>query len=135
MENKCDSVTRDEDVVSPLLQQTLSSWRFLLFFILAPLMWVVFIGEAGIVRAVIALLCGLAGFGCWRVWLDAQYLAVINQENNEQAGVALFFIWRRERLQRLTLSERRQGALKQFRKALGLIALLWAVWLIALLFY
>ena len=135
MENKCDSVTCDDDVSSHLLQHTLASWRFLLLFILAPLMWVVFVGQAGVFRAVIALLCGLACFGCWRVWLDAHYLAVINQENNEQAGVALFFIWRRERLQRLTLDERRQGALKQFRKALGLIALLWAVWLIALLFY
>ncbi|MDN8598695.1 hypothetical protein Q0A17_04560 [Citrobacter sp. S2-9] len=135
MENKCDSVTCGDDVASHLLQQTLASWRFLLLFILAPLMWVVFVGQAGIFRAVIALLCGFAFFGCWRVWLDAHYLAVINQENNEQAGTALFFIWRRERLQRLTLSERRQGALKQFRRAMGLIALLWVVWLIALLFY
>lgn len=135
MENKCDSVTSGDELSSRLLQHTLSSWRFLLLFILPPLMWVVFVGQAGIVRAVIALLCGLAFFGCWRVWLDAHYLAVIDQENNEQAGTALFFIWRRERLQSLTLNERRQGALKQFRIALGLIALLWAVWLIALLFY
>ncbi|EBX7706062.1 hypothetical protein E1395_08670 [Salmonella enterica subsp. enterica serovar Moero] len=92
----------------------------------------IFISPPGALRVVIALLCGTACFGCWRIWLDKRYFVLITQENNQQAGEGLFIIWRRERVRTLTLSERQQGALKQFRRTLVTIVVLWGIWLFAL---
>ncbi|ENU5611371.1 hypothetical protein ACE32K_004933, partial [Salmonella enterica subsp. enterica serovar Rissen] len=68
----------------------------------------------------------------WRIWLDKRYFVLITHENNQQAGEGLFIIWRRERVRTLTLSERQQGALKQFRRTLVTIVALWGIWLFAL---
>ncbi len=129
---KSDSVTNGDILQRELLSQTLASWRFFLLFTLLPGVWVIFISPPGALRVVIALLCGTACFGCWRIWLDKRYFVLITQENNQQAGEGLFIIWRRERVRTLTLSERQQGALKQFRRTLVTIVALWGIWLFAL---
>ncbi|MEB2755704.1 hypothetical protein [Citrobacter freundii] len=115
-----------------LLRHTLASWRFILLFSLAPMVWVLFAAPPGILRAIIALLCAIVWFGCWRLWLDERYFSLITAHNNVQAGDALCFIWRRERLKTLTLADRQSGALQQCRYTLRLVIVLWAVWLVLL---
>ncbi|MFD1802668.1 hypothetical protein ACFSFZ_10770 [Mixta tenebrionis] len=76
---------------------------------------------------------------CWLLWRHyrrylsasgrAGYLALLNAENNQQAGAALAFIWGRRRLQALSLQQRHQGALRQLRRMLFLTAALWLFWL------
>lgn len=134
MENKSDSVTQESTLQVMLLQRTLASWRFLLLFVLPPMSWIIVTAQSGVLSALIALLCGAVCFGCWRLWLDAHYFALISEENNNDAGNALFFIWRKERLQTLTLVARQQGALKQLRYTMCFTALLWVLWLMILLY-
>ncbi|EIQ75805.1 MULTISPECIES: hypothetical protein [Citrobacter] len=129
MATESDGVTNNEALQHGLLRHTLASWRFILLFSLPPMAWVLFVAPSGVLRAVIALLCAVVWFGCWRLWLDERYFSLINTQNNEQAGSALCFIWRRERLKTLTLVERQSGALQQCRKTLFLVVVLWAVWL------
>lgn len=132
MATESDNVTEDEALQSGLLRHTLASWRFILLFSLPPMAWVLFAAPPGILRAIIALLCAVVWFGCWRLWLDERYFSLVTAENNTQAGEALCFIWRRERLKTLTLVDRQAGALKQCRHTLCLVAALWAVWLVLL---
>ncbi|MBJ9293811.1 hypothetical protein GHT40_05805 [Citrobacter werkmanii] len=132
MATESDDVTESEDLQSGLLRHTLASWRFILLFSLPPLAWVLFVAPPGILRAVIALLCAIVWFGCWRLWLDERYFSLITAQNNSLAGEALCFIWRRERLTTLTLADRQSGALKQCRHTLCLVAALWAFWLVQL---
>lgn len=132
MATESDSVTEGEVLQSGLLRHTLASWRFILLFSLPPLAWVLFVAPPGILRTVIALLCAIVWFGCWRLWLDERYFSLITAQNNSQAGEALCFIWRRERLKTLTLADRQSGALKQCRHTLCLVAALWAFWLVQL---
>ena len=133
MATESDNVTNGEVLQHALLRHTLASWRFMLLFSLPPMAWVLFVASSGVPRAVMALLCAAVWFGCWRLWLDERYFSLINPQNNEQAGSALCFIWRRERLKTLTLAERQSGALKQFRHTLCMIAVLWAFWLMLLM--
>ncbi|HDT6507191.1 TPA: hypothetical protein QFV83_000466 [Klebsiella aerogenes] len=116
-----------------LLRRTLASARYLVFFAVPPVLWAVFVAPPGALRAVITLLSGLVGYNCWRLDLDARYFVLVRQDNNVLAGKALFFIWRRERLRRLSFTERQHGALKQFHYALAIVAILWAIWLLALI--
>jgi len=132
MATESDNVTIEADLQHRLLQHTLASWRYLLLFTIPPLLWAIFIAPPGVMRAVIVLLCGIVFFGCWRIWLDARYFTLITQENNDQAGEALAFIWRRARLRELTFIERQHGALKQLRRTLMVVAATWAMWLPAL---
>ncbi|ENT8919006.1 hypothetical protein [Salmonella bongori] len=132
MATKSDKVTSENVLQRDLLSHTLASWRFFLLFTLPPGVWVIFISPPGSLRVVIALLSGMACLGSWRIWLDRRYFALITLENNFQAGEGLFIIWRRERVRAITLSERQQGALKQFRRTLVTIAALWGIWLFAL---
>ncbi len=115
-----------------LLRCTLASARYLLFFAVPPLLWAVFIASPGTLRTIITLLSGVVGYNCWRLDLDARYFAVIRQDNNALAGKALFFIWRRERLWGLSFTDRQYGALQQFHRTLAIVAVLWAIWLLAL---
>ncbi|CAM7855859.1 hypothetical protein H4O05_11455 [Citrobacter freundii] len=132
MATESDNVTEDEMLRHGLLRHTLASWRFILLFSLAPMVWVLFAAQPGILRAIIALLCAIVWFGCWRLWLDERYFSLITAHNNVQAGDALCFIWRRERLKTLTLAARQSGALQQCRYTLRLVIVLWAVWLVLL---
>ncbi|MBA7846942.1 hypothetical protein HV213_15625 [Klebsiella sp. RHBSTW-00484] len=134
MATESDNVTIEADLQYRLLQHTLASWRYLLLFATPPLLWAMFIAPPGVMRAVIVLLCGIVFFGCWRIWLDARYFTLITQENNDQAGEALAFIWRRARLRELTFIERQQGALKQLRRTLMAVAATWMMWILALMF-
>ncbi|POT55221.1 hypothetical protein C3432_23315 [Citrobacter amalonaticus] len=135
MENESDGVTKTSVIQSHLLMQTLKSWRFFLLFTLPPLAWVLIAAQPGIVRMAMAMIGGVIWLSCWRLWLDVQYFSVINEENNARAGAALCSIWQREKLQALTFTQRQQGALKQFRRTLYWIVLLWLSWLILLLFH
>lgn len=132
MATESDGVTNSQVLRRDLLQHTLASWRYFLLFAIPPLLWAMFAEPPGVMRAVIVLLCGIVFFGCWRIWLDARYFMLITQENNDRAGEALFFIWRRARLRELTLTERQQGALKQLRYTLVAVAATWVMWLLAL---
>lgn len=132
MATESDDVTESEDLQSGLLRHTLASWRFILLFSLPPLAWVLFVAPPGILRAVIALLCAIVWFGCWRLWLDERYFSLITAQNNTQAGEALYFIWQRERLKTLTLADRQSGALKQYRHTLCMVAVQWPFWLVQL---
>ena len=132
MATESDNVTEDEMLRHGLLRHTLASWRFILLFSLAPMVWVLFAAQPGILRAIIALLCAIVWFGCWRLWLDERYFSLITAHNNVQAGDALCFIWRRERLKTLTLAARQSGALQQCRYTLRLVIVLWAVRLVLL---
>ncbi|MBL4277298.1 hypothetical protein H8F10_05080 [Vibrio fluvialis] len=132
MENEMGSITDGEHLQMSLVLRTLSSWRFLLLFTFPPMMWVLFVASPGAFRVAVALLCGIVWFGCWRLWLDGRYFALISLENNTQAGAALNFIWRRERLTRLSLVERQQGAIKQLRRTLIVAAIMLGVWLVAI---
>jgi len=133
MEDKSDIVTNNHALQSLLVQQTLNSWRFFLLFSAPPMVWVIFAAPVDLLRVLITLLCGIVWFGCWRLWLDARYFRLINEENNHQAGEALCVIRQRDRLKTLSLSERQQGALKQCRRAMFFTGALWVVWLVALL--
>lgn len=129
MATESDDVTCESALHSGLLRHTLASWRFILFFPLPPMIWVLFVAPPGVLRAITALLCVVVWFGCWRLWLDERYFSLINAQNNGQAGDALCFIWRRERLKSLTFAERQSGALQQCRHTLCLVVVLWTVWL------
>lgn len=133
MENGRDIVTQESVLLSRLLTKTLNSWRFFLLFTLPPLAWIFFVVPSGIPCILIALMTGIIWFRCWRLWLDAQYFSLINEDNNEQAGEALCFIWQRETLRTLTLVGRRYAALKQCRHTLYWVAILWLAWLLFLL--
>lgn len=135
MEETDNSITSRNDLQSRFVEKTLNSWRFFLLFSVPPLVWVIFTTPPGVVRFVIVLLTGIVWLGCWRLWLDVQYFTLTNQENNAQVGAILFFIWRRERLQALSLVARQQGALTQCRRTLWLTGVLWVIWLIALLLH
>ncbi|KFK97689.1 MULTISPECIES: hypothetical protein [unclassified Serratia (in: enterobacteria)] len=132
MANANDEVT---DVQAALLERTLASWRFLLLMAAPPLLWVMFAASPSVLRVVIALLSGVSGYGCWRLWLDAGYLARFNAAQNQQAGAALALIWQRERLTQLSLAERQQGALQQLRRTILVTLLLWGCWLLGLALY
>lgn len=132
MENETGSITDGEHLQMSLLLRTLSSWRFLLLFTFPPMTWVLFVASPGAIRVAVALLCAIVWFGCWRLWLDGRYFALISLENNTQAGDALNFIWQRERLTRLSLVERQQGAIKKLRRTLIVAAITWGVWLVAI---
>lgn len=112
---------------------TLQSWRFFLVSVIPPLLWVIVAAPPRLFAILIAILCGSVIFGCWRLWLDVQYLRIIDSENNLQAGEALFFIWRREKLRHLTVVARQKGAIKQLRHTMWLITIGWGVWFVALL--
>lgn len=133
MEAKSDNVTQKSNLPSNLIQHTLKSWRFFLLFSVPPVLWVVFVEAPALPRLFIAVLCGMVWFGCWRLWLDTRYFTCMSEDNNALAGEALFVIWRREKLQRLTFAERQRGALKQFRRTMWLTGGLWIAWLAALL--
>ena len=135
MENRSDNITNKHLLQARLLMQTLNSWRFFLLFTFPPMAWALLLSPPGILRTMIAMMSGIVWFGCWRLWLDAQYFSLINEENNEQAGEVLCFIWQREKLLTLTLAGRRQGALKQCQRTLYWVAILWLGWLMLLLFY
>lgn len=132
MATESDSVTNNEALQRDLLRHTLASWRFILLFSIPPMVWVIFVAQSGVLRAVIALLCACVWFGCWRLWLDDRYFSLLAEQNNAQAGEALYVIWRRDRLKTLTLTERQAGALTQFRRTLYWVAALWAAWLMML---
>ncbi|MCU6173130.1 hypothetical protein [Citrobacter cronae] len=132
MAMESDNVMNGEVLQYALLRHTLASWRFMLLFSLPPMAWVLFVSPSGILRAVIALLCAVVWVGCWRLWLDERYFSLVTAENNTQAGEALCFIWRRERLKTLTLVDRQTGALKQVRHTLCMVAVQWAFWLVQL---
>lgn len=117
-----------------VLQQTLTSARYLLFFTVPPVLWAMFVAPPGTLRVIVVLLSGIIGYACWRLDLDARYFSVISPQNNMPAGQALFFIWRRERLRELSYTDRQYGALKQLRRTLALVAVLWGLWLLALFF-
>ncbi|MTH48925.1 hypothetical protein [Intestinirhabdus alba] len=129
MENRSDNVTESDDLPLRLLRQTLASWRFILLFIAPPMAWTLLTVAPGPARALIALWCGAAGFGCWRLWLDARYFALIDEQNNRRAGEALAEIWQREQLASLSLTQRQQGALRQLRRTMYATAALWLTWL------
>lgn len=133
MENKNGNVTSTASLQSLFVQQTLKSWRFLLFFSIPPVMWVIITDPTAFARVFITLMSGIIWFSCWRLWLDAHYLRLINDENNKIVGNVLFVIWGRKRLQELTYDQRQLGALIQFRRTLWLTGALWIVWLIVLL--
>lgn len=133
MAAESDGVTNNEALQRDLLRHTLASWRFILLFSVPPMVWVVFVAQSGVFRAVIALLCASVWFGCWRLWLDVRYFSLLAEQNNTQAGEALYAIWRRDRLKTLTLTERQAGALTQFRRTLYWVAALWAAWLMMLI--
>ncbi|HGY3717936.1 TPA: hypothetical protein ACNVDX_003619 [Citrobacter gillenii] len=132
MATESDSVTNNEALHRDLLRHTLASWRFILLFSAPPMVWAIVVAQSGGLRAVIALLCAIVWFGCWRLWLDARYFSLLNAQNNAQAGVALYAIWQRDRLKTLSLAERQAGALMQFRRTLYWVAALWAAWLMML---
>lgn len=132
MAAESDNVTNGHDLRCDLLQNTLASWRYYVLFAFAPLLWAMFVAPSGVMRAVITLLCGIVFLGWWRVWLDARYFTLITQENNDQAGEMLVFIWQREKLGHLTFVERQMGALKQFRRMLITTFATWLVWVLAL---
>lgn len=133
MATESDNVTQSDGIQRDLLGHTLASWRFILLFSLPPMVWVIFTAPSGISRAIVALLCAIVWFGCWRVWLDGRYFSLINAQNNELAGEVLGVIWRHERLKTLTLAERQSGALKQCRQTFYMVAILWAFWLMLLI--
>ncbi|MCG7803881.1 hypothetical protein ACPUEX_22145 [Enterobacter vonholyi] len=132
MENETGSITDGEHLQMSLLLRTLSSWRFLLLSTFPPMTWVVFVASPGTIRVAVALLCAIVWFGCWRLWLDGRYFALLSLENNTQTGDALNFIWQRERLTRLSLVERQQGAIKRLRRTLIMAAITWGIWLVAI---
>ncbi|QLW74551.1 hypothetical protein HV139_10800 [Citrobacter freundii] len=132
MATESDGVTNDEALHRDLLRHTLESWRFILLFSIPPMVWAIVVAPSGGLRAVIALLCAIVWFGCWRLWLDARYFSLLNVQNNVQAGEALFAIWQRDKLRTLSLTERQAGALAQFRRTLYWVAALWAAWLMML---
>lgn len=131
-ENTGDVVTSETKQMQFLLL-TLQSWRFFLVSVIPPMLWVIIAAPPRLFAILIAFLCGSVIFGCWRLWLDAQYLRIIESANNLQAGEALFFIWRREKLRHLTVVDRQKGAIKQLWHTMWLIAFVWGVWFVALL--
>lgn len=133
MANEHHEVTKECALQAALLERTLESWRFLLLMAVPPLLWTIFAASPGALRAVIALLSGASAYGCWRLWLDAGYFVRFNEADNQRAGEALALIWRRETLARLSFTERQQGAVRQLRRTILIIALLWGLWLLALI--
>jgi hypothetical protein len=135
MANEHDEVTKESALQAALLERTLESWRFLLLMAAPPLLWTIFAASPGALRVMIALLSAASGYGCWRLWLDVGYLARFSEAQNQRAGEALAFIWQREKLTRLSFTERQQGAVRQLRYTIIITALLWALWLLALTLY
>lgn len=78
------------------------------------MVWAIVVAPSGVLRAVIALLCAIVWFGCWRLWLDARYFSLLNVQNNVQAGEALYVIWQRDKLRTLSLTERRAEHWRSF---------------------
>ena len=132
MATESDGVTNSEALHCGLLRHTLASWRFILRFSIPPLVGAIFVAQSGVLRAGTALLCAIVWSGCWRLWRDARYFSLFGEQNNAQAGVALYAIWRRDRLKTLSLAERQAGALTLFRRTLYWVAALWATWLMML---
>ncbi|MFP2514244.1 hypothetical protein [Buttiauxella agrestis] len=132
MEEKSANAANRKDLHSQFVYRTLKSWRFFLLFTVPPMMWAMFFASPSLYRISIVLLCGIVWFGCWRLWLDTQYLELINEENNHHAGEALGFIWRREKLKAFSLAERQRGAFKLLRQTILFTVALWVNWLIAL---
>lgn len=130
METNNHPITDKDDLQTALIQKTLASWRFFLFFSMPPLIWALFTLSLGFSHLIILLFCALVWISCWRLWLDEGYFRFINKENNELAGEILYTIWNREKLQQLTFIERQQGALKLCQRTMLLIVLLWIIWLI-----
>ncbi|WP_239374935.1 hypothetical protein [Snodgrassella gandavensis] len=117
-----------------LIRQTLASWRFLLLMALVPLLWVIFNAPVGFIHVLITGNAGIVIYQCWRLWLDNNYFSELTPKNNQQAGIILAFIWQKEKLQYFSLQQRYEGAIKQLKYALASCAILWLIWVIALLF-
>lgn len=135
MANEHQEITATEQLATVLLERTLQSWRFLLLMAVPPLLWVIFAASPSLVRAGVALVSSVCVYGCWRLWLDVGYLTQFNEAENQQAGEMLALIWQRQQLTQLTFAQRQYGALCQFKRTLLITALLWILWLIALIFY
>ncbi|PVZ83324.1 hypothetical protein C9426_27035 [Serratia sp. S1B] len=135
MANEHQEITLTEQLTTVLLARTLESWRFLLLMVAPPLLWVIFTASSSLLRAAVALVGGICIYGCWRLWLDVGYLTQFGAAENQQAGKALAFIWPQEQLSELTFSQRQYGALCQLKRTLLITALLWALWLFALILY
>lgn len=133
MAERSDSVTNSETLQHHLVQYTLASWRYCALSAVPPLLWATFVAPQGVMRAILVLLCGIVFYGCWRMWLDRRYLSQITRDNNLQAGEALFSIWRRERVRKLSLAERQRGALKHLNRTLPIVGATWVIWMLALM--
>lgn len=129
MESKCDAVISEKRLKSLFVVKTLNSWRFFLLLSTPPLVDCLWNVPPGLYRTIIIMMCGVSLFNCWRLWLDANYLSLINEENNASAGEALCTIWQREKLLALTLTQREKGAIKMCRTSLYWIIALWMAWL------
>ncbi len=127
MAAESDNVTR-----RALLCCSLASWKFFLPLAALPVLWALIVLPHGWLQILLVINGGYCAFGCWRLWLDERYFALITEQYNALAGDALAFIWQRERLGRLTLEERETGARRQLHHTLKATMLAWVLWLIAL---
>lgn len=125
--------TDNHNLSKLLIRHTLASWRFILIMALIPLIWASFCQQQNIIRALIVAMAGILIYQSWRLWLDENYFAEISEHNNQQAGIILTFIWQKNRLQYLSLQQRYQGAIRQLKISLICCAVLWIIWLIALI--
>lgn len=131
MATQNDDINYRDALESSLVRQTLASWRFLLFFSLPPLVWMLVALPHRLAAIFIIILCAQVWLSCWRLWLDEHYFRFITPQNNTLAGEILHVIWQREKLQRLTLADRQQGALRLLRRTLWSVAILWGGWIIS----
>ncbi|MEB4673315.1 hypothetical protein MXL54_00825 [Enterobacteriaceae bacterium G50] len=135
MENRDNQLNSEALLQRQLVQYTLESSRFFMFFSIPPVLWILLsrpcFSPGGLI-GLMAFICGLIWYGCWRLWLDSRYFRAIDEENNPIAGEALFFIWRRKKLKALTFSQRQSGALKQYKLTMWLTSILWVIWVVVL---
>ncbi|POP44320.1 hypothetical protein CHU33_12740 [Superficieibacter electus] len=115
-----------------LLTHSLASWKFFMPLGALPLLWAMIKLPAGGLQILFILNAAYIAFGCWRLWLDEGYFRVIGQDNLAECGKMLAFVWQRERLSTLTLTEREQGARRQLHLTLKATMLAWMLWLLAL---
>ncbi|KAA1050708.1 hypothetical protein [Pseudocitrobacter sp. 73] len=135
MENRENQLNSAALLHRQLVQDTLESSRFFMFFSIPPMMWILLSRPCltpGVFTGLMTFVCGLIWYGCWRLWLDTRYLRAIDEKNNHLAGEALFFIWQRKKLQSLTFAQRQAGALKQYKLTMLLTGILWLIWVVVL---
>lgn len=124
---------RDDLTRAALLTHSLASWKFFLPLGMLPLLWAMTVLPAGWLQIIVVINAGYIAFGCWRLWLDEGYFRILNQDSYAEAGETLAFIWQRERLSTLTLTEREQGARRQLHLTMKATMLAWGLWVLALI--